>query len=67
MSDVIFIALMIVFFILCTLYVQLCDRMIGPEELAMVGRDIDSATDSAPDSESPTFTAAMAGSTEATA
>ncbi len=67
MSDVIFIALMIVFFILCTLYVQLCDRMIGPDELAMVGRDIDSANDSAPDTESPTLTAAIAGPTEVTA
>ena len=46
MSDVIFIAVMIVFFLLCTLYVQLCDRMIGPDELAATGQGSDSAIDS---------------------
>ena len=37
MSDVIFIAVMIAFFVLCALYVQLCDRMIGPDDPAMAG------------------------------
>ncbi len=57
MSDVIFIAVMIVFFLLCTLYVHLCDRMIGPDELAMTGQ----GADSSPDGESATLAAASAG------
>ena len=31
MSDVIFIAATIVFFVLCALYVHWCDRIIGPD------------------------------------
>jgi hypothetical protein len=46
MSDVIFIAVMIVFFLLCTLYVHVCDRMIGPDDLALTGQGTDSAIDS---------------------
>jgi hypothetical protein len=38
MSDVIFIAVLIVFFVLCTLYVHLCDRLMGSDELAMAGQ-----------------------------
>ena len=38
MGDVVFIAVMIVFFLLCTLYVQLCDRLIGPDELTSAGQ-----------------------------
>jgi hypothetical protein len=45
MSDVIFIAIMIAFFVLCALYVQLCDHMIGPDDLATAGQDADRATD----------------------
>lgn len=44
MSDVIFIAVLIAFFVLCTLYVQLCDRMIGPDDPAMAGTGTDGAT-----------------------
>ena len=33
MSDVIFIAVLIAFFALCALYVNLCDRMIGTDDL----------------------------------
>jgi hypothetical protein len=32
MSDVIFIAVMIAFFVLCALYVNVCDRLIGPDD-----------------------------------
>ncbi len=45
MSDVVFIAVMIVFFVLCALYVQLCDRMIGSDELALATKDLDAAPD----------------------
>ena len=38
MSDVVFIAVIIVFFVLCALYVQWCDRMIGSDELALAAR-----------------------------
>jgi hypothetical protein len=57
MSDVIFIAVMIVFFLLCALYVQLCDHMIGSDELAMPAQD----TDSAPDGEPAMLVAAATG------
>ena len=33
MSDFIFIAATIVFFAICALYVQWCDKIIGPDEL----------------------------------
>jgi hypothetical protein len=59
-SDVIFIAVMIVFFVLCALYVQLCDRMIGPDESALAARDDDSAVDS----EAPTLVTAIAGASD---
>ena len=49
MSDVIFIAVMIVFFLLCALYVHVCDRMIGPDELAIAGGQ---GADASPDGES---------------
>ena len=55
MSDVIFIAVMIVFFVLCALYVQLCDHMIGSDEVAMPAQ----STESAPDGEPATLV--MAG------
>lgn len=32
MSDVVFIAALIVFFMICALYIHLCDRMIGPDD-----------------------------------
>ncbi len=48
MSDAIFIGVMIVFFLLCTLYVQLCDRMIGSDELAMPAQGTDSDPDGEP-------------------
>ena len=57
MSDVIFIGVMIVFFVLCALYVQLCDRMIGSDELAMPVQ----STDGGPDGEPPMLVAAVAG------
>lgn len=60
MSDVIFIAVMIGFFVLCTLYVQLCDHMIGSDELAMAAK----GSDSADDGESPTLVAAFAGTND---
>ena len=34
MSDVIFLGVAAVFFVLMALYVRLCDRMIGPDEVA---------------------------------
>jgi hypothetical protein len=46
-SDVIYIAVMIVFFVLCALYVHLCDRMIGPDEIALAARDDEPAADDA--------------------
>ena len=63
MSDVVFIAVIVVFFVLCALYVQLCDRMIGPDELALAGKD----TDPQLDDQQPTLVAASAGSAEVTA
>jgi hypothetical protein len=54
MSDVIFIAVMIAFFVLCALYVSLCDRMIGSDEVAMA---TGGAPDSSPDDE-PALSAA---------
>ncbi len=62
MSDIVFIAVMIVFFVLCTLYVQLCDRMIGSDELALAARGADPDVDT----ESPTLVAAVAGTGEVT-
>jgi hypothetical protein len=59
-SDVIFIAVLLAFFVLCTLYVQLCDRMIGPDELAIAAKGEDSSVDG----ESPTLMAAVAGTTD---
>jgi hypothetical protein len=41
MSDVIFIAVMIAFFVLCALYVNVCDRLIGTDD-----QSIEPATDS---------------------
>lgn len=61
MSDVIFIAVLLAFFLVCTLYVQLCDRMIGSDELAMAAKGDDSSVDG----ESPTLLAAVAGTTDA--
>jgi hypothetical protein len=63
MSDVVFIAVMVVFFVLCALYVQLCDRMIGPDELALAGKD----TDTELDSDQPTLVSASAERAEVTA
>jgi hypothetical protein len=45
-SDVIFISALIAFFVICALYVQLCDRMIGPDDPAMLGATTDSVVDS---------------------
>jgi hypothetical protein len=45
MSDFIYIAVMILFFVLCALYVHLCDRMIGPDEMALASKDGESAAD----------------------
>ena len=61
MSDVIFIGVMIVFFVLCALCVQLCDRMIGSDELAMPVQ----GTDSGPDDEAAMLVAAVAGTSGA--
>jgi hypothetical protein len=44
-SDVIFIAVLLAFFVLCALYVQLCDRMIGSDELAMAVNDVETSLD----------------------
>ena len=46
MSDVIFVAVLLAFFVLCTLYVQLCDRIVGPDDLAIAGRGTDPTLDS---------------------
>jgi hypothetical protein len=62
MSDVVYIAVLVVFFALCTLYVQLCDRMIGPDELALADKD----TEPGSDAEQPALVAASVGSTEVT-
>jgi hypothetical protein len=59
-SDVIFIAVLLAFFVLCTLYVQLCDRMIGSDELAMATKGDDSAVDG----ESPTLITASVGTAD---
>jgi hypothetical protein len=39
MADLIFIALLIAFFALCVVYVQWCDRIIGPDEFTAEGGD----------------------------
>jgi hypothetical protein len=62
MSDVVFIAVMIVFFVLCTLYVQLCDRMIGSDELALAAKGADPELDT----ETPTLISSSAGTSEVT-
>jgi hypothetical protein len=59
-SDVIFIAVLVAFFVLCALYVQLCDRMIGSDELAMAVKGADTPLDG----ESPTLTTAGVGSAD---
>lgn len=56
MSDVIFIAVLLAFFVLCALYVQLCDRMIGSDELAIPAQGTDSGLDG-----EPTLVATVAG------
>lgn len=56
MSDVIFIAVMIAFFVLCALYVSVCDRMIGPDELTTIGQ----GTDAIPENGSATVTSTSA-------
>lgn len=48
MSDVIFIAVLLAFFVLCALYVQLCDHMIGPDDPAVLGTGADSVVDNGP-------------------
>lgn len=45
MSDLIFIAVLVGFFVLCALYVQLCDHLIGPDDPALAGAATDSASD----------------------
>ena len=53
MSDVIFISALIAFFVLCALYVNLCDHMIGTDD-----QGIEPALDSG-----TTIVAAAAGAT----
>jgi hypothetical protein len=62
-SDVIFIAVLLAFFVLCALYVQLCDRMIGSDELAMAVKGADTA-DTNLDGEAPTLTTAGVGTAD---
>lgn len=61
MSDVIFIAVMIAFFVLCALYVQLCDHLIGPDDPAVTGAGADSLVDDRPETLVATPAAAGAG------
>jgi hypothetical protein len=46
-ADVIFIAVMVVFFALCVLFVHACDRIIGPDETSslVAGGVTDEPTD----------------------
>jgi hypothetical protein len=37
MADIIFVALALAFFAVCVLYVQWCDRIIGPDEFESLG------------------------------
>ena len=60
MSDVIFIAVILAFFVVCLLYVQLCDRMIGSDELAISAKGNDASVDG----DSPTLLTTVAGTTD---
>jgi hypothetical protein len=44
MSDFVFVAALIAFFVICALYVHLCDRMIGPDDPTL-GQGTDSPID----------------------
>jgi hypothetical protein len=48
MSDLIFIAVLLAFFVLCALYVQLCDHMIGPDDPSVTDTGTDSVIESTP-------------------
>ncbi len=63
MSDVIFIAVMLAFFVLCALYVQLCDRMIGPDESTLAVRGGETDADGEPVSLVTTMSEGSAGVT----
>lgn len=39
MSDVVFVAVLLAFFALATLFVRGCDRVIGPDETELTGTD----------------------------
>ncbi len=60
MSDVVYVAVIIAFFVLCALFIQFCDRMIGADDIAEAGR----GTDSAPDSEPAALITALAGAND---
>ena len=45
MADVIFIAITIAFFVLCVLYVNWCDRIIGPDEFGPAAANSDAGAD----------------------
>jgi len=45
MADIILIAVTIAFFAICALYVQWCDRIIGPDEFGSKPESADSADD----------------------
>jgi hypothetical protein len=62
-SDVIFIAVLIVFFVLCALYVQLCDRMIGSDEMAPSVKGDESDADGEPATLTTTIPETTAGVT----
>ena len=53
MSDVIYVAALIAFFVICALYVHFCDSIIGQGDLPSSGRDGD------PDAEEATAITAL--------
>ncbi len=47
MADIIFLATIVAFFLLCVGYVSLCGRIIGPEEPAIDAEDNDASSEAA--------------------
>ena len=45
MSDVVFVAVLLAFFALATLFVRGCDRIIGPDETELTGTDATPVSD----------------------
>jgi hypothetical protein len=64
MSDVIFIAVVIAFFVLCALYVQLCDHMIGSDDLALSVQGTDTSSEGEMSTPVTSLATTSAGATE---